>query len=169
MYHRTIQFSIPNHSSMACSVTLRNTAPAITPKKPPGVLQIYCLCVRYLSDADHSFHVDHAASLPYVLAKTNFRGRVFMTHPTKAIYKWLIQDNVRVQYVLVFLVMTEDLSSLLGIPPPLPMPELNFIPKPTTSPPSRRSKPLTTTQPTPYPPFELPPIRLVTCWGQPCS
>ncbi|EMT61639.1 Endoribonuclease YSH1 [Fusarium odoratissimum] len=44
----------------------------------------------------HSFHIDHAASLPYVLAKTNFRGRVFMTHPTKAIYKWLIQDSVRV-------------------------------------------------------------------------
>lgn len=43
-----------------------------------------------------SFHIDHAASLPYVLAKTNFRGRVFMTHPTKAIYKWLIQDSVRV-------------------------------------------------------------------------
>ncbi|KAL2113053.1 hypothetical protein VUR80DRAFT_5476 [Thermomyces stellatus] len=42
------------------------------------------------------FHVDHAASLPYVLAKTNFRGRVFMTHATKAIYKWLIQDSVRV-------------------------------------------------------------------------
>jgi cleavage and polyadenylation specificity factor subunit 3 len=40
--------------------------------------------------------VDHAASLPYVLAKTNFKGRVFMTHPTKAIYKWLIQDTVRV-------------------------------------------------------------------------
>ncbi|KFA66158.1 hypothetical protein S40285_03394 [Stachybotrys chlorohalonatus IBT 40285] len=42
------------------------------------------------------FHVDHAASLPYVLAKTNFRGRVFMTHPTKAIYRWLIQDSIRV-------------------------------------------------------------------------
>ncbi|KAH7321085.1 endoribonuclease YSH1 [Stachybotrys elegans] len=42
------------------------------------------------------FHIDHAASLPYVLAKTNFRGRVFMTHPTKAIYRWLIQDSVRV-------------------------------------------------------------------------
>ncbi|MCJ1435626.1 endoribonuclease ysh1 [Xylographa pallens] len=42
------------------------------------------------------FHIDHAASLPYVLAKTNFRGRVFMTHPTKAIYKWLILDSVRV-------------------------------------------------------------------------
>ncbi|KAI6778787.1 Endoribonuclease-like protein [Emericellopsis cladophorae] len=45
---------------------------------------------------ESSFHVDHAASLPYVLSKTNFKGRVFMTHPTKAIYKWLIQDSVRV-------------------------------------------------------------------------
>lgn len=44
-----------------------------------------------------SFHMDHAASLPYVLAKTNFNGRVFMTHPTKAIYKWLMLDSVRVQ------------------------------------------------------------------------
>ncbi|RMZ79041.1 hypothetical protein DV737_g3578, partial [Chaetothyriales sp. CBS 132003] len=42
------------------------------------------------------FHLDHAAALPYVLAKTDFKGRVFMTHPTKAIYKWLIQDSVRV-------------------------------------------------------------------------
>ncbi|KAI9721606.1 MAG: endoribonuclease ysh1 [Chrysothrix sp. TS-e1954] len=41
------------------------------------------------------FHIDHAASLPYVLSKTNFNGRIFMTHPTKAIYKWLIQDTVR--------------------------------------------------------------------------
>jgi len=41
--------------------------------------------------------MDHAASLPYVLAKTNFAGRVYMTHPTKAIYKWLMQDSVRVQ------------------------------------------------------------------------
>ncbi|EAU34184.1 conserved hypothetical protein [Aspergillus terreus NIH2624] len=42
------------------------------------------------------FHVDHSSALPYVLSKTNFKGRVFMTHATKAIYKWLIQDNVRV-------------------------------------------------------------------------
>lgn len=41
--------------------------------------------------------MDHAASLPYVLAKTNFSGRVYMTHPTKAIYKYLMQDSVRVQ------------------------------------------------------------------------
>lgn len=44
-----------------------------------------------------SFHMDHAASLPYVLAKTNFSGRVYMTHPTKAIYKYLMQDTVRLQ------------------------------------------------------------------------
>ncbi|OQN96030.1 hypothetical protein B0A48_18021 [Cryoendolithus antarcticus] len=42
------------------------------------------------------FHMDHAASLPYVLAKTPFKGRTYMTHPTKAIYKWLMQDSVRV-------------------------------------------------------------------------
>lgn len=41
--------------------------------------------------------MDHAASLPYVLAKTNFQAPVYMTHPTKAIYKWLMQDSVRVQ------------------------------------------------------------------------
>ena len=44
----------------------------------------------------YSFHVDHSSALPYVLSKSNFKGRVFMTHATKAIYKWLIQDNVRV-------------------------------------------------------------------------
>ncbi|THY25841.1 Metallo-hydrolase/oxidoreductase [Aureobasidium pullulans] len=50
-----------------------------------------------MANAPYSFHLDHAASLPYVMAKTNFKGRVFMTHPTKAIYKWLMQDSVRVQ------------------------------------------------------------------------
>ncbi|GAB1217948.1 endoribonuclease ysh1 [Aspergillus terreus] len=47
-------------------------------------------------DPSDDFHVDHSSALPYVLSKTNFKGRVFMTHATKAIYKWLIQDNVRV-------------------------------------------------------------------------
>ena len=45
------------------------------------------------------FHLDHAAGLPYLLARTNFahgRGRVFMTHPTKAIYRWMLSDYVRV-------------------------------------------------------------------------
>jgi cleavage and polyadenylation specificity factor subunit 3 len=42
------------------------------------------------------FHLDHAASLPYFLEKVDFRGRVFMTHPTKAIYKMLLTDYIRV-------------------------------------------------------------------------
>ncbi|RLV95614.1 Endoribonuclease YSH1 [Spathaspora sp. JA1] len=42
------------------------------------------------------FHLDHAASLPYVMQQTNFKGRVFMTQATKAIYRWLLQDFVRV-------------------------------------------------------------------------
>lgn len=42
------------------------------------------------------FHLDHAASLPYVMQRTNFQGRVFMTHPTKAIYRWLLRDFVKV-------------------------------------------------------------------------
>ncbi|KAI9752744.1 MAG: endoribonuclease ysh1 [Chaenotheca gracillima] len=42
------------------------------------------------------FHLDHSQSLPYVLSKTNFQGRVFMTHPTKAIYRWLLSDSVRI-------------------------------------------------------------------------
>jgi len=42
------------------------------------------------------FHLDHCAALPYVISKTKFRGRVFMTHPTKAVYKMLLADFVKV-------------------------------------------------------------------------
>ncbi|KAI9476393.1 MAG: beta-lactamase-like protein [Benjaminiella poitrasii] len=45
------------------------------------------------------FHVDHAASVPYLMEKTTFKGRVFMTHPTKAIYKWLLSDYLRVSNI----------------------------------------------------------------------
>ncbi|ODV89895.1 hypothetical protein CANCADRAFT_97122 [Tortispora caseinolytica NRRL Y-17796] len=45
------------------------------------------------------FHLDHAASLPYVMQHTAFKGRVFMTHPTKAIYRWLLSDFVRVSSI----------------------------------------------------------------------
>ncbi|KAL9451576.1 hypothetical protein AB3S75_013188 [Citrus x aurantiifolia] len=47
------------------------------------------------------FHLDHAASLPYFLEKTTFSGRVFMTHATKAIYKLLLTDYVKVSKVSV--------------------------------------------------------------------
>ena len=40
----------------------------------------------------HSFHLDHIASLPYLTEKTNFKGRVFMTHASKAIGLLLIKE-----------------------------------------------------------------------------
>lgn len=45
------------------------------------------------------FHLDHAASLPYVMQHTRFKGKVFMTHATKAIYRWLVKDFVLVTLI----------------------------------------------------------------------
>jgi cleavage and polyadenylation specificity factor subunit 3 len=44
----------------------------------------------------NSFHLDHCGAVPYFLEKTDFKGRIFMTHPTKAIYKLLLSDFVKV-------------------------------------------------------------------------
>ena len=41
------------------------------------------------------FHLDHCAAVPFLLAHTPFKGRVFMTHATKAIYNMLLTDFVR--------------------------------------------------------------------------
>lgn len=43
------------------------------------------------------FHLDHCAALPYYTEKTTFKGRIFMTHATKAVMKLLLTDNVRLQ------------------------------------------------------------------------
>jgi cleavage and polyadenylation specificity factor subunit 3 len=37
------------------------------------------------------FHIDHAAALPYFTEKTDFKGRIFMTHATKAVMKLLLR------------------------------------------------------------------------------
>ena len=61
---------------------------------------LFYLSVQLISA---SFHLDHAASLTYIMEKTNFRdgkGKVYMTHPTKAVYKFLMQDFVRMGYVV---------------------------------------------------------------------
>ena len=47
------------------------------------------------------FHLDHAAALPYFLQRTSFKGRTFMTHPTKSIYKLILQDYVKVSSISV--------------------------------------------------------------------
>ncbi len=41
------------------------------------------------------FHLDHAASLPYLTERTSFKGRIFMTHPTKAVTRLLLGDYYR--------------------------------------------------------------------------
>lgn len=41
------------------------------------------------------FHLDHCAAVPHLLAHTPFKGRVFMTHSTKAIYHMLLADFCR--------------------------------------------------------------------------
>ena len=54
------------------------------------------------------FHLDHCASLPFFLQKTGFKGRVFMTPPTKAIYKMLMMDYARVSNVSAEDVLFDD-------------------------------------------------------------
>lgn len=41
------------------------------------------------------FHLDHVASLPYLTERTSFKGRIFMTHPTKAVTRLLLGDYYR--------------------------------------------------------------------------
>ncbi|ODM88437.1 Cleavage and polyadenylation specificity factor subunit 3 [Orchesella cincta] len=45
------------------------------------------------------FHLDHAGALPWFLLKTAFKGRCFMTHATKAIYRWLLADYIKVSNI----------------------------------------------------------------------
>nr|CAH7712379.1 unnamed protein product [Callosobruchus chinensis]CAH7758079.1 unnamed protein product [Callosobruchus chinensis] len=44
------------------------------------------------------FHLDHCGALPWFLQKTSFKGRCFMTHATKAIYRWLLADYIKVSF-----------------------------------------------------------------------
>lgn len=41
------------------------------------------------------FHLDHAATLPYLTERTNFKGQIYMTHPTKAVLRLLLGDYLR--------------------------------------------------------------------------
>ena len=43
------------------------------------------------------FHLDHVAALPYFVEKLGFKGRIFMTHPTKAVMRIMLSDYIRVR------------------------------------------------------------------------
>lgn len=45
------------------------------------------------------FHIDHCGALPYFLTKTNFKGKCFMTRPTKEIYKYFLSDYIKISHV----------------------------------------------------------------------
>ncbi|KAI9437756.1 beta-lactamase-like protein [Lactarius indigo] len=73
------------------------------------------------------FHLDHAAALTYITEKTNFRegkGKVYMTHPTKALHKFMMQDFVRMSNSSTdALISPLDLSILIT-----PCPGVTFTP-----------------------------------------
>ena len=77
------------------------------------------------------FHLDHAAGLPYFTEKTAFKGRIFMTHPTKAVLKMMITDSLRVSDDMLF--DSKDLDrclakvELIGLHKPLKSTALNFL------------------------------------------
>lgn len=41
------------------------------------------------------FHLDHCGTLPFLTEKTAFKGEIYMTHPTKAIYRALLSDYLK--------------------------------------------------------------------------
>ncbi|XP_025419851.1 cleavage and polyadenylation specificity factor 73 isoform X3 [Sipha flava] len=45
------------------------------------------------------FHLDHSGALPWFLLKTKFKGKCYMTHATKAIYRWLLSDYIKVSNI----------------------------------------------------------------------
>ena len=61
------------------------------------------------------FHLDHCGSLPWFLKNTPFKGRCFMTHPTKSIYKLLLSDFVKVSNMADKMLYTEkDITASLS-------------------------------------------------------
>lgn len=45
------------------------------------------------------FHLDHSGSVPYFVNRTEFKGKVYMTHPTRPICRMLWHDYARVSKI----------------------------------------------------------------------
>ncbi|KAM3135348.1 hypothetical protein pb186bvf_012506 [Paramecium bursaria] len=43
------------------------------------------------------FHLDHCGALPYFLRKYKFKGKIYMTRPTKEIYNLVLRDSIKVK------------------------------------------------------------------------
>jgi cleavage and polyadenylation specificity factor subunit 3 len=53
------------------------------------------------------FHLDHCGATPYFVQRTKFRGHVFMTHPTKALFRMVMHDFMRVGVAGTTVLFTE--------------------------------------------------------------
>jgi|JI6StandDraft_1071083.scaffolds.fasta_scaffold07284_6 cleavage and polyadenylation specificity factor subunit 3 len=58
-------------------------------------------------------HLDHCGALPYYLASTKYAGRVYMTQPTKDIYKYLLKDSLKVRIEEEQLFTSQDIENSL--------------------------------------------------------
>lgn len=88
----------------------------------------HCYSETRFTSVIASFHLDHAAALTYITEKvcakvyfkdvsshdhasqTNFRdgkGKVYMTHPTKALHKFMMQDYVRMGSASLLTVLSQ--------------------------------------------------------------
>eukprot|EP00056_Hartaetosiga_gracilis_P002175 m.51504 g.51504 ORF g.51504 m.51504 type:complete len:740 (-) comp10946_c0_seq2:25-2244(-) len=65
-----------------------------------GMMKLPYFNLTDLSEIDFvlvtHFHLDHCGALPYLLERTTFRGDVYMTKATRDVFKWNLQDQVRV-------------------------------------------------------------------------
>ena len=65
----------------------------------PGLSSLPFLDTIDLSTVDlllcSHFHIDHCAAIPYLLEKQEFTASVFMTPPTKSVYKLIVGDYLK--------------------------------------------------------------------------
>lgn len=67
-----------------------------------GVLALpYFNKIEKIDDVDviliTHFHLDHCGALPYFLKSYNYKGKIFMTTPTKEIYSLVLKDSIKVK------------------------------------------------------------------------
>ena len=48
----------------------------------------------------------------HTIPQTTFKGRVFMTHATKAIYRWLLSDYIKVRYLYCEIIKLKGINKV---------------------------------------------------------
>lgn len=62
------------------------------------------------------FHLDHSGAVPYFANRTEFKGKIFMTHPTRPICRMLWHDYARVSKIAAEdqIFSTNDIDQTMG-------------------------------------------------------